>query len=92
MKNACAARAFGMIYEQNYSSNKASTSLPKDFFNSLLGNYGEIQDLTLQTDNNGNFLGMGFVTYREEKSPRVCYEGLNEATLQGISLFIKMNC
>jgi len=70
----------------------ASTSLPKDFFNSLLGNYGEIQDLTLQTDNNGNFLGMGFVTYREEKSPRVCYEGLNEATLQGISLFIKMNC
>lgn len=70
----------------------ASTNLPKDFFNSLLGNYGTIQDLTLQTDNNGTFLGMGFVTYREERSPKICYEGLNQAPIQGISLYIKVNC
>lgn len=70
----------------------AATDLPEDFFASLLRNYGEVQVLEMQKDNNGNFLGMGFVTFAEEKSPRICHEGLNEARLQGRPLFIKMNC
>jgi len=67
------------------------TEMPKDFLVNLFGIYGEVDKLEIQTDNDGRFLGMGFLNFKEVKSVRNVFNSLHDAEIHGKKLQIKTN-
>lgn len=65
--------------------------MPKKFLKTLFEHYGEIIDLELQTDKNGQCLGMGFASFKNSKAIDLCHSGLNRAELHGQKLFIRLD-
>lgn len=65
------------------------TEMPQTFLTNLFGFYGEVEDLKMQTDNNGRFLGMGFLSFKEVKSVSNLLESLHNAEIHGRKLQIK---
>jgi len=61
------------------------------FLKSLFGTYGEVVDISLQRDMKGNFLGMGFATFKDVSSTRSCHRGLHNATLHGNNILIHLD-
>jgi RNA recognition motif-containing protein len=67
------------------------TAMPKDFIINLFGFYGQVDKFEIQTDNDGRFLGMGLLNFKEVKSVRNVLNSLHDAEICGKKLQIKTN-
>ena len=74
---------FTNIYVKNLD-----LSVTEEEFNAMFSQYGAVTSAVVQTDENGNSKGFGFVNFEEPESAQAAIDALNETEHKGQKLFV----